>query len=304
MSTEEEGHALRRSVGPLGLTALGVGAIIGTGIFVVIGEGAAKAGPAVVVSFVLAAITCLFSALSYAELASSVPVSGSAYTYSYATLGELVAFIIGWDLILEYGVSVAAVAVGWGGNFNSFLDAAFGFELPEADRAGARGRRRLQPARRDHRAAVTLLLVRGTRESATVNLVMVGVKLLILIFFIIAAFTSFKSGNLQPFNPDGLDDGIVPAAGLIFFAYIGFDAVSTASEESKNPARDLPDRDRRLAGDLDDVLHPGGDRRDRPGAGREARRERRAAGHALQDGAGLDWAAAVLASARWSRSPA
>src|SRR4029077_9996525 len=126
-STEEEGHTLKRSVGPLGLTALGVGAIIGTGIFVVIGEGAAKAGPAVVVSFLLAAVTCLFSALSYSELASSVPVSGSAYTYAYATLGELVAFIIGWDLILEYGVSVAAVAVGWGANFNAFLDAAFGY---------------------------------------------------------------------------------------------------------------------------------------------------------------------------------
>ena len=121
----------KRSISALGLTALGIGAIIGTGIFVVIGEGAAEAGPAVVLSFVLAAVTCLFSALSYAELASSVPVSGSAYTYAYATLGELVACIIGWDLILEYGVSVAAVAVGWGANFNAFLDAAFGYALPK-----------------------------------------------------------------------------------------------------------------------------------------------------------------------------
>jgi basic amino acid/polyamine antiporter, APA family len=128
----EEHHTLRRSVGALDLTALGVGAIIGTGIFVVIGEGAGEAGPAVTVSFVLAAVTCLFSALSYAELASSIPIAGSAYTYSYATLGEVVAWIIGWDLVLEYGISVAAVAVGWGANLNSFLDTAFGVEIPQA----------------------------------------------------------------------------------------------------------------------------------------------------------------------------
>src|SRR5215210_4183821 len=130
--THETGHELKRAVGPLSLTALGIGAIVGTGVFVVVGEGLAEAGPAVILAFVLAAVTCLFSALSYAELASSVPVSGSAYTYSYATLGELVAFIIGWDLILEYGVSVAAVAVGWGGNVNEFLQAAFGYALPDA----------------------------------------------------------------------------------------------------------------------------------------------------------------------------
>jgi basic amino acid/polyamine antiporter, APA family len=128
-STQEEGEGLKKSVGVFHLTAMGVGAIIGTGIFVVIGEGAAEAGPAVIVSFVLAALACVFSALSYAELASTIPVSGSAYTYSYATLGELVAWIIGWDLILEYGVSVAAIAVGWGGNLNAFLDSAFGFAL-------------------------------------------------------------------------------------------------------------------------------------------------------------------------------
>ena len=135
--TEGEQH-LTRSISALGLTAMGVGAIIGTGIFVVIGEGAGEAGPAVILAFVLAAVTCLFSALSYAELAAAVPVSGSAYTYTYATLGELVAFIIGWDLILEYGVSVAAVAVGWGGNVNAFLDAAFGV----GSRTRSRPRRR------------------------------------------------------------------------------------------------------------------------------------------------------------------
>src|SRR5918912_325433 len=123
--THEAGHELKRAVSAVQLTAMGVGAIIGTGIFVVIGKGVGIAGPAVVLSFVLAAVACTFSALSYAELASSIPVSGSAYTYSYATLGELIAWIIGWDLILEYGVSVAGVAVGWGGNVNAFLDAAF-----------------------------------------------------------------------------------------------------------------------------------------------------------------------------------
>src|SRR3982751_2499991 len=130
--TAETGHELKRAVGATQLTAMGVGAIIGTGIFVVIGQGAGIAGPAVILSFVLAAVACSFSALSYAELASSIPVSGSAYTYTYATLGEIVAWIIGWDLILEYGGSVAAVAVGWGGNVNAFLSAAFGVELPTA----------------------------------------------------------------------------------------------------------------------------------------------------------------------------
>src|SRR4051812_42056328 len=130
--TTEEGHGLKKSVGATQLTAMGVGCIIGTGIFVVIGEGASVAGPAVILSFVLAAVTCLFSALSYAELASAVPVAGSAYTYSYATMGELVAFIIGWDLILEYRVSVAAVAVGWGGNVNASLDSAFNVRIPAA----------------------------------------------------------------------------------------------------------------------------------------------------------------------------
>src|SRR6185312_7713248 len=130
--TQEEGHGLKKSVGVTQLTAMGVGAIIGTGIFVVIGKGAGIAGPGVILSFVLAAVACTFSALSYAELASSIPVSGSAYTYTYATLGELVAWIIGWDLILEYGVSVAAIAVGWGQYFNELLDSAFGFTLPAA----------------------------------------------------------------------------------------------------------------------------------------------------------------------------
>jgi APA family basic amino acid/polyamine antiporter len=237
--THSQGEELKKSIGAFGLTALGVGAIIGTGIFVVIGKGAAVAGPALVISFILAAVTCTFSALSYAELSSSVPVSGSAYTFSYATLGELVAFIIGWDLILEYGVSVAGVAVGWGGNVNEFLQAAFGFELPLAISKSPSEGGVFNITAVFIVAVITVLLTLGTRESTTVNAVMVVIKLAILIFFIIVAFTAFHSGNFVPFAPKGAA-GVTAAAGVIFFAYIGFDAVSTGSEESKNPGRDLP----------------------------------------------------------------
>jgi APA family basic amino acid/polyamine antiporter len=237
--SEEEGTRLRKSIGPVALTALGVGAIIGTGIFVVIGEGAKAAGPAVILSFVLAAVTCGFSALSYAELASSVPVSGSAYTFTYATMGELVAFIIGWDLILEYGVSVAAIAVGWGANVNEFLKSAFGYELPKAIATSPSDGGVVNIPAVVVVLAIALLLARGTRESAGVNAVMVAVKIVILVFFIVTAFTAYNAGNLNPFAPSGFG-GVATAAGVIFFAYIGFDAVSTAAEESKRPARDLP----------------------------------------------------------------
>jgi basic amino acid/polyamine antiporter, APA family len=237
--TQSEGESLQKSIGAFGLTALGVGAIIGTGIFVVIGEGAALAGPSLVLAFVLAAVTCVFSALSYAELSSSVPVSGSAYTFSYATLGELTAFIIGWDLILEYGVSVAAVAVGWGGNVNEFLQSAFNYALPDAiSKSPSEGGVFNIPAIVIV-AIITVLLTLGTRESARANAVMVVIKLAVLTFFIVTAFTAFNSGNFVPFAPDGLA-GVTSAAGVIFFAYIGFDAVSTGSEESNNPGRDLP----------------------------------------------------------------
>ena len=238
-SDDGEG-GLKRAVGALDLTALGIGAVIGTGIFVVIGEGIGDRRAAVILSFVLAAVTCVFSALCYAELASSIPVSGSAYTYAYATLGELVAWIIGWDLILEYGVSVAAVAVGWGGNLNEFLDNAFGYALPDS----------ISTAREDGGIlnlpavaiviAVMFLLSRGVRETARANIVMVAVKLVILAFFIVVAFSAaFSMDNLKPFAPDGTH-GVVTAAAVIFFAYIGFDAVSTGAEEAKNPKRDLP----------------------------------------------------------------
>ena len=238
-ATEEEGEGLKKSVGALQLTAMGVGAIIGTGIFVVIGEGAKEAGPAVIISFVLAAVACVFSALSYAELASTIPVSGSAYTYSYATLGELTAWIIGWDLILEYGVSVAAIAVGWGGNLNAFLDSAFGFALPDAIATSPSDGGVFNLPAVFITLAIMFLLIRGTRESARANLIMVAIKLSVLVFFLVIAFANFGTKNFSDFAPQGRD-GITAAAAIIFFAFIGFDAVSTGSEEAKNPRRDLP----------------------------------------------------------------
>ena len=235
----EEG-GLKRAVGARDLTSLGIGAVIGTGIFVIIGEGIGIAGPAVILSFALAALTCVFSALCYAELASSIPVSGSAYTYAYATLGELAAWIIGWDLILEYGVSVAAVAVGWGGNLNEFLDNAFGFTLPESIATSPEDGGVFNLPAVFIVLAVMLLLSRGVKETARANFIMVIVKLLILAFFIIVAFAAaFDADNLKPFAPEGID-GVVTGASVIFFAYIGFDAVSTGAEEAKNPSRDLP----------------------------------------------------------------
>src|SRR6476619_3164967 len=180
-----EEHGLKRSVGVLDLTALGIGAVIGTGIFVIIGEAIGDAGPSIIISFALAGVTCLFSAFSYSELASTIPVSGSAYTYSYATLGELVAWIIGWDLILEYGVSVAAVAVGWGGYLQSLLDSLFGISLPDsiAGPPGDGGTVNLPAVVLV--LAVTALLIYGVRESARTNTVMVVVKVAILIFFVV-----------------------------------------------------------------------------------------------------------------------
>ena len=205
----------------------------------VIGEAIGDAGPAIILSFILAGVTCAFSALAFAELASTIPVAGSAYTYSYATMGELVAWIIGWDLILEYSVSVAAVAVGWGQYFNDLIDSLFGFALPEA-LAGPPG----EGGTVNLPAVFIVLLITavlcvGIRESARANSIMVVVKLLILALFLALGVTAFTSDNLEPFAPNGLD-GTVTAASVIFFAYIGFDAVSTSGEETKNPSRDLP----------------------------------------------------------------
>jgi len=230
---------LQRAVGALDLTALGIGAIIGTGIFVIIGEAIALSGPSIVLSFALAGVTCLFSALSYGELASTIPVSGSAYTYGYATLGELMAWIIGWDLILEYGVSVAAVAVGWGGYLQSLGESLFGISLPDslAGPPGDGGTFNLPAVFLV--LSVTALLIYGIRESARTNTVMVFVKVGILIFFILVGFASISGDNFSPWAPGGTQ-GTVDAAALIFFAYIGFDAISTSGEEANDPQRDLP----------------------------------------------------------------
>ncbi len=230
---------LNRSVGALDLTALGVGAIIGTGIFVIIGEAIGDSGPAIILSFVLAGVTCLFSALSYSELASTIPVSGSAYTYGYATLGELLAWVIGWDLILEYGVSVAAVAVGWGGYLKDLLGSVLSIDLPSsiASPPGDGGTVNLPAVFLI--VAVSCLLLVGVRESARVNTVMVCTKLSILVFFVAVGVFGIKGANYTPFFSHG-GSGTVDAAALIFFAYIGFDAVSTSGEEAKNPGRDLP----------------------------------------------------------------
>ncbi|MEV6305247.1 amino acid permease [Actinoplanes sp. NPDC051861] len=292
--TSEEGTTLKRAVSANQLTAMGVGAIIGTGIFVVIGEGSSIAGPAVILSFVLAAVACAFSALSYAELASSIPVSGSAYTYAYATLGELVAWIIGWDLILEYGVSVAAIAVGWGGNLNAFLDAAFGFALPDAIATSPEDGGVFNLPAVFIVLAITLLLVRGVTESVRVNLIMVVIKLTVLVFFIVVAFANFSTGNFSPFAPAGVD-GITAAAAIIFFAYIGFDAVSTGSEEARNPAKDLPIA---ILGSLIictifyvlTVVGAIGIATPEQMSGSDA-----PLATALDEGAGLGWAAAILA---------
>lgn len=236
-----EGGQLKRSMSLLQLTLFSVGATLGTGIFVVLGEAVPLVGPAIVLSFVLAAVTALFSALSYAELAGTIPVSGSSYSYTYATLGELVAWVCGWCLLLEYAVSVSAVAVGWGQYLNEFFDKSFGFTMPAAisfPPGGDDGGVINLPAVVVVLIA-TFLLLRGTSESATANTIMVFLKVGILIFFCAVAATAFKTGNLTPFAPMGMA-GISAAGSKVFFSYIGFDAASTAGEEAKNPKRDLP----------------------------------------------------------------
>ena len=214
-------------------------AIIGTGIFVIIGEAIALSGPAIVVSFLIAGVTCVFSALSYAELASTLPVSGSAYTYAYATMGEALAWIIGWDLLLEYGVSVAAVSVGWGAYFVELLDSVFGVTLSDSITLPPGDGGDVNVPALMLVLAVAGVLIAGVRQSARANTVMVVGKILVLLFFIAVAFSAFDGDHFSDFAPNGFD-GIEEAAALIFFAYIGFDAVSTGSEETKRPQRDLP----------------------------------------------------------------
>lgn len=235
----ELGHnELKRTMGMWALLFFSVGSIIGSGIFVILGVAIPKAGPAVLLSFVLAAVAALFSALSYAELASAIPASGSSYSYAYVTLGELVAWVVGWMLMLEYGVSVAAVAVGWGEYLNQFLS-AFGIALPDAIAQPPGSGGVFNVPALIVVLLCTFLLIRGASESARWNSIMVLLKIAILLFFCIVAFTAFDGSNLTPFLPLGLA-GVTAAAGQVFFSYIGFDAASTAGEEAKNPKRDLP----------------------------------------------------------------
>ncbi|GLZ30810.1 amino acid permease [Lentzea sp. NBRC 105346] len=233
------GSGMHRSLGVGHLTMISIGATLGTGIFVVLGQAVPAAGPAIVLSFVLAGFTALFSALSYAELAGLIPASGSSYSYTYATLGELVAWVCGWCLILEYGVSVAAVAVGWGQYVNELLDLLFHFRIPDAlsQPPGAGGVVNI-PAVLIVVISM-LVLLGGAKGSARTNTILVFIKVGALVIFCAVAFTAFKAGNLKPFFPLGLA-GMSAGAATLFFSYIGFDAASTAGEEAKNPQKDLP----------------------------------------------------------------
>src|SRR5574341_738901 len=257
------GGGLRRSLGPLQLTGLGIGAIIGAGIFSTVGTAAAGgsehlgAGPALVISFLMVAVACGFAALCYSEFAAMVPVSGSAYTYAYATLGELAAWLIGWDLILEYAVSNIAVAIGWAGYFDSLLK-GLGMELPRwlvtdlrsalHDPALVAAAPHLGPIPIIFNlpafaivAVITVVLVIGTKESAWVNTLMVAIKIGIigLFLFVGLKFVRTEQWSTPAFAPNGVK-GIGAGAAIIFFSYIGFDAVSTASEEARNPQKDIP----------------------------------------------------------------
>jgi len=232
--TEEREHKLRRVLGSFDLILLGIGAIIGTGIFVLTGVGAAlHAGPAVTLSFAVSAVACIFAALCYAEFASIIPVSGSAYTYAYATIGELLAWIIGWDLILEYAVCSITVAIGWSGYLVN-LFAGMGIIIPAWMSQPPFNVPALLIV-----AIITTLLVIGIKESARVNNVIVIVKLAVILFFIALGVFFIKPANWSPFMPFGWT-GVMTGAAIVFFAYIGFDAVSTTAEETKNPQRDLP----------------------------------------------------------------
>ncbi|MFJ8544387.1 amino acid permease [Streptomyces sp. NPDC093586] len=236
---DREGHGLKRTMGLFQLVCFGVGAIVGTGIFVGLSDSVAAAGPAVVVSFVLAAITCVFTAFAFAELGGAIPVSGSSYSFAYAGLGERTAFLVGWCLLLEYGVSVSAVAVGWSQYVNELLDSVVGLRLPHALSAGPGDGGLVNLPAVIVIALACVLLVRGVRESARATAAMAVLKLAVLVAFCAIGFSAFEDGNLTPFSPAGLG-GIGAGTTAAFFSYIGFDAITTAGEEAKNPRRDIP----------------------------------------------------------------
>ncbi len=239
--TTEAGHSLRKTLRVWDLIALGIGCIIGVGIFVLPGVQAARhSGPGIILSFGIAALSCGCSALCYAELAAMIPVAGSAYTYGYATLGELPAWVIGWDLILEYMVAAVLVSTGWSAYLINLLS-NLGIRLPHAICASPWDR---VPGTLNVPAVfivgiLTVLLMRGVKESSRVNLIIVSVKIAVILFFIVLAVNSVKPVNWKPFMPFGFG-GVMTSAAIVFLAYVGFDAVSTAAEESINPQRDMP----------------------------------------------------------------
>ena len=238
-------HRLHRSLSWPHLIALGVGAIVGTGILTLTGVGAAKAGPAVILSFAIAGLICAAAALAYAEMATMIPASGSAYTYTYVVLGELLAWIVGWSLILEYSLVVSAVAVGWSGYASPLLEHYLAF--PHALTQGPELGGMINLPAILIIAVVAGLLIYGTKESATLNAALVLVKVIALIVFVAVTLPYFNSGHFEPFmpygfsksGPPGAEVGVMAAAAIIFFAFYGFDAIATAAEETKNPGRDL-----------------------------------------------------------------
>ncbi len=267
-ASEEPGKRLQKTLGPWSLTAFGVGAVIGSGIFILTGTAAAGkatdttvldmilhgsraasmgrpgAGPGIALSFFLTALVCSFAALCYAELASMIPIAGSAYTYAYATLGEIFAWIIGWDLILEYAVSNMAVAVGFSAYFNDILDGVFHVHLPVQIAGPMLGPHGFTGSYFNITALLILMLlswvlVRGVKESASTNNVMVVIKIAAILIFVFGAAHAVKTSNWHPFMPNGFS-GVLTGAAIVFFTYIGFDSVSTAAEECKHPQRDMP----------------------------------------------------------------
>jgi basic amino acid/polyamine antiporter, APA family len=240
-----EKKSLTRTLGAFQLTMLGIGAVIGTGIFVLTAEAAQKAGPGMMLAFVIAGFVCAVTALCYAELAAMVPVSGSAYTYSYAVLGEVIAWMVGWALILEYAVAASAVSVGWSNYFVGLMERSLGIDIPSQFTSGMFVGGIMNVPAAFIALLVTTLLVIGTRESAAVNAVLVAIKILALTLFSFLAIPVMNMDNFEPFSPNGFIGeisgmGVAGAAASIFFAYVGFDAVSTAAEETKNPQRNMP----------------------------------------------------------------
>ncbi|MEP6948910.1 MAG: amino acid permease [Ginsengibacter sp.] len=243
----ETEKGLKKTLGAGSLVALGIGAIIGAGLFSITGLAAANnAGPAITISFVVAGLGCAFAGLCYAEFASMIPVAGSAYTYSYATMGEFIAWVIGWDLVLEYAVGAATVAISWSRYFVKFLD-GFNVKLPAEITTGPWDGGWINLPAVCIVVLVSLLLIKGTQESARVNAVIVTLKVAVVFIFIILGWKYINTSNYHPYIPDNTGDfghfgfsGIIRAAAIVFFAYIGFDAVSTAAQEAKNPKKDMP----------------------------------------------------------------